>query len=73
MSAASGWLEVIPRTARVAPGGMVYHVLIHAVVRLTLFRKDAHGRPKTAADRAGENIKLGAYLFRTLFRTLTDV
>ncbi len=31
----------MPRTARVAPGGLVYHVLNRAVARLPLFRKEA--------------------------------
>ncbi|MBM4045598.1 MAG: hypothetical protein FJ279_10820 [Planctomycetes bacterium] len=31
----------MPRTARVAPGGLVYHVLNRAVARLRLFEKDA--------------------------------
>lgn len=31
----------MPRQARVAPGGYVYHVLNRAVARLPLFRKDA--------------------------------
>ncbi len=31
----------MPRQARVAPGGVVYHVLNRAVARLPLFRKDA--------------------------------
>ncbi len=31
----------MPRTARVAPGGSVYHVLNRAVARLPLFRKEA--------------------------------
>src|SRR5688572_3372106 len=31
----------MPRTARVAPGGLVYHVLNRAVGRIHLFRKDA--------------------------------
>lgn len=31
----------MPRTARVAPGGCVYHVLNRAAARLPLFRKEA--------------------------------
>ena len=31
----------MPRTARIAPGGLVYHVLNRAVARLPLFRKEA--------------------------------
>jgi putative transposase len=31
----------MPRTARIAPGGWVYHVLNRAVARLPLFRKEA--------------------------------
>ena len=31
----------MPRTARLAPGGLVYHVLNRAVARLPLFRKEA--------------------------------
>jgi len=31
----------MPRVARAAPGGCVYHVLNRAVARLPLFRKDA--------------------------------
>jgi putative transposase len=31
----------MPRTARVAPGGLVYHVLNRAVAKLPLFRKEA--------------------------------
>ncbi len=30
----------MPRQARVAPGGLVYHVLNRAVARLPLLRKD---------------------------------
>ena len=30
----------MPRTARIAPGGMVYHVLNRATGRLRLFKKD---------------------------------
>jgi hypothetical protein len=30
----------MPRSARHAPGGIVYHVLNRAVARLPLFRKD---------------------------------
>lgn len=30
----------MPRTARNAPGGLVYHVLNRAVARLPLFEKD---------------------------------
>ena len=31
----------MPRRARVAPGGLVYHVLNRSVGRMTLFRRDA--------------------------------
>ena len=31
----------MPRTARVAPGGFVYHVLNRSVGRMHMFRKDA--------------------------------
>jgi putative transposase len=30
----------MPRTARIAPGGLVYHVLNRGVGRMTLFRSD---------------------------------
>jgi putative transposase len=31
----------MPRSARIAPGGLVYHALNHAVARLPLFEKEA--------------------------------
>src|SRR3954471_21768914 len=34
-------LSPMPRTARVAPGGLVYHVLNRSAGRFTLFRKDS--------------------------------
>jgi hypothetical protein len=37
----SGKSGVMPRTARVAPGGFVYHVLNRSVGRMHMFRKDA--------------------------------
>ena len=33
-------MQAMPRKARVAPGGLVYHVLNRAVARLPLFQKD---------------------------------
>jgi hypothetical protein len=44
----------VPRTARVAPGGLVYHVLNRALARLPLFRKEAD-------DAAFERVLLEAY------------
>ena len=35
-----GWDICIPRTARLAPGGMVFHVLNRGVGRMRLFLKD---------------------------------
>ena len=41
----------MPRCARVAPGGVVYHTLNRAVAQSTLFKKDGdYG----AFERAGE-------------------
>ena len=34
-------LSFMPRSSRIAPGGMVYHVVNRANGRLRLFRKDA--------------------------------
>ena len=41
MTSGFGWamLPLIPRQARVAPGGLVYHVLNRAVARLPLLQK----------------------------------
>src|SRR5208283_334770 len=36
-----GYASVMPRTARVAPGGMVFHVLNRGVARMQLFEKAA--------------------------------
>jgi hypothetical protein len=38
-----GWITIpqMPRRPRVAPGGLVYHVLNRAVGRMVMFRRDA--------------------------------
>ncbi len=36
-----GYSAAMPRTARVAPGGLVFHVLNRSVARLPLFQKAA--------------------------------
>lgn len=39
-ASASGTVAGMPRRARVAPGGFVYHVLNRTVARHALFQKD---------------------------------
>jgi len=40
LSDAFGWKEAMPRIARIAPGGYVYHALNRGVARLALFEND---------------------------------